>query len=364
MAFEDWILAHARVSSKGHRRITLDDKMAFFQQLATLVSSGVPLVGAIELAARQTQSTRLRSILQEVASRVAAGGSLQAVLGDYREVFEDHWIEVIGTGEVSGKMSAVLCALNEQIRESRETRRKVTGALIYPIILLIVAVAVVALMLWFVVPTFANMFREMNASLPSVTQYVMGASDFLVAYGIYIVVGVIALVVAARQCLRTERGRRRVGAIGLAIPMVGDLVVQSAMYKFALNLALLLKSGVPMLETLSALSTVFRGNPLYRDALLRVQSYVAAGQPLADSLEETGLFTSMMTNMVRVGEESAQLTGVMDQIAPYYKERVQSFITRVTRLMEPAIIVVMGGTIAGLMLAIYMPMFEMAGAVK
>ena len=364
MAFEDWCLAHARISGKQHKRVALDDKMAFFQQLATLVSSGTPLLEAISIAAEQSQSRRLRAILREVAGRVAAGSSLHAVLGDYREIFEDHWIEVVGTGEVSGKMGMVLCELNVQIRESCETRRKVVGALTYPIILLIVAVAVVACMLWFVVPTFANMFREMNAKLPSVTQYVMSASDFIVAYGIYVVLGVVVLAIAISQYLRTDQGRRRIGAIGLVMPTVGDLMIQSAMYRFASNLGLLLKSGVPMLETLASLSTVFRGNPLYRDAILRARTRVAAGQPLADSLEETGLFTSMMTNVVRLGEASAQLPGVMEQIAPYYKEKMHGFIAKVTKLMEPAIIVVMGCTIAGLMLAIYLPMFEMAGAVK
>jgi type IV pilus assembly protein PilC len=364
MALEDWCLAHARTSGKPHKRITLDDKMAFFQQLATLVSSGTPLLEAIGIAAEQSQSTRLRAVLQDIAGRVAAGGSLHAVLGDYRNVFEDHWIEVIGTGEVSGKMAMVLGELNVQIRESCETRRKVVGALTYPIILLIVAAGVVACMLWFVVPTFAAMFREMNATLPSVTQYVMDASDFIVAYGVHIVIGIVAAAVAIRHYLRTDDGRRRVGAIGMAMPMVGDLMIQSAMYRFASNLGLLLKSGVPLLETLSALSTVFRADPLYRDAILRARNRVAAGQPLADSLEETRLFTSMMTNVVRLGEASAQLPGVMEQIAPYYKEKMHGFIAKVTKLMEPAIIIVMGCTIAALMLAIYLPMFEMAGAVK
>jgi type IV pilus assembly protein PilC len=136
------------------------------------------------------------------------------------------------------------------------------------------------------------------------------------------------------------------------------------MYRFASNLSLLLKSGVPMLETLSSLGTVFRTSPIYRDAILQSQNRVAAGQSLADSLEETQLFTDMMTNMVRLGEESAQLAPVMAQIAPYYKERLHGFIAKVTKLMEPGIIVLMGGTIAAIMLAIYIPMFDMAGAVN
>ena len=364
MAFEDWFLARVQTSSKNHKKISLNDKMTFFQQLATLASSGTPLLESIQIASQQTQSTRLREILEEVARHVAAGSSLHAAMTAYRDVFEDHWIELIGIGELSGKMNMVLCDLNEQIRESCETRRKVVGALIYPIILLIVAVLVVAAMLWFVVPTFADMFEEMGTELPGITQFVMNASAFIVSYGIFIVVGAVGIAVAFRQYLKTDLGRRRVGAVGLAAPLVGQLMIQSAMFRFASNLALLLKSGVPILETLSAMSTVFRANPLYRDAILQAQNRVAAGQSLADSLEETGLFTGMMTNMIRIGEESAELAGVMQQIAPYYKEKLNGFITKVTKLMEPGIIVLMGGTIATVMLAIYIPMFDMAGAVN
>ncbi len=364
MALEDWFLARVRVSSKEHRRVTLDDKMMFFQQLATLVSSGTPLMEALQIAAGQSQSTRMREILEEVADRVAAGCSLREVLLDHRDVFEDHWVELIGVGEISGKMGMVLCDLNRQIRDWRQTRRKVSGAMTYPIVLLIVAVLVVVAMLWLVVPTFADMFREMGAELPSVTRFVMSASDFILGYGIYLAVGVVLLVFAFRRYLHSDAGRRRVGAIGLSAPLVGELMVQSAMYRFATNLALLLRSGVPMLETLSALGTVFRTSPVYHEAILHAQRRVAAGQPLADSLEETSLFTTMMTNMVRIGEQSAELAGVMEQIAPYYQERMQGFIAKVTKLMEPAIVVVMGATIAALMLAIYLPMFEMAGNVK
>ncbi len=162
---------------------------------------------------------------------------------------------------------------------------------------------------------------------------------------------------------KTEAGRRLFIGVGIGLPMVGELIVQSAMYRFASNIALLLKSGIPMLETLSVLEGVFQTNPIYRDALARVQNRVAAGRPLAASLEETGLFTTMITNMVRIGEESGQLALVMEQIAPYYKEKMETMIARVTKLLEPIIIMGMGITVAGLMLSIYMPMFEMAGKV-
>jgi type IV pilus assembly protein PilC len=224
-------------------------------------------------------------------------------------------------------------------------------------------VIAVTLMLWLVIPTFAGMFKDLGAELPGMTQFVVDLSDFIVHYGAYIVVAVILVVLAIRKYAKTEVGRRQFIGVGIGIPLVGEVIVMSAMYRFASNIALLLKSGVPMLETLVTLEGVFHTSPVYRDALARVQDRVSAGRPLATSLEETGLFTTMMSNMVHIGEESGQLAAVMEQIAPYYKERMEIMIGRVTKLLEPIIIMGMGVTVAGLMMSIYMPMFEMAGKV-
>ena len=289
------------------------------------------------------------------------GSSFHARGGYYPHVFEHHWIEIIRTGEITGQMGPVLLELNKQIREARETRRKVMGALMYPIILTVVAVTAITVMLWFVVPTFTKMFADIGAKLPGITQFVVDLSNFLVKNGLYLVGGVIVVVFGIRKFMRTESGRRFVGGFALTMPLVGELIVQSAMYRFASNIALLLKSGIPMLESLEVLEGVFQMSPHYRDALIRAQGRVAAGRALATSLEETGLFTSMVTNMVRIGEESGQLASVMEQIAPYYKEKMEALIGKVTKLLEPVIIMGMGVTIAGMMLAIYLPMFEMAG---
>ncbi|NLF07260.1 MAG: type II secretion system F family protein, partial [Pirellulaceae bacterium] len=275
-----------------------------------------------------------------------------------------YWIEVIRTGEITGQMSQVLLELNKQIQDVRATRRKVIGSLTYPAVMIVVAVLAVVAMLWLVVPTFTQMFKDMGAELPGITQFVVDTSDFIVKYGIFMLLGAGAAVAAFRFYARTQTGRRQLTGVGLAIPMVGELIVQAAMYRFASNTALLLKSGIPMLDTLSALEGVFHASPVYREALGRVHSRVAAGRPLGVSLEETGLFTTMISNMVCIGEESGQLPLVMEQIAPYYKEKMESLIAKVTKLLEPFIIMGMGITIAGLMMSIYLPMFEMAGKIS
>jgi type IV pilus assembly protein PilC len=364
MSFEDFVTAHAQVSSKVHPKITVDDKMTFFQQLSTLVSSGTPLHQSLKQAANQGQSKKLNATINDLAARVAAGSSFAAAAAAYPKVFEPYWVEVIRTGEMTGQMGMVLVELNKQIRDSRETRRKVVGSLMYPAILILVAVTAVTIMLWMVVPTFAGMFKDMGAELPAITQFVVDLSNGIVKYGIYAVVTCLVVFFSFKKYMSTERGRKYVGGILMVLPMVGALMVQMAMYRFASNIGLLLKSGVPMIETLTTLSSVFHNTPIYRDAMLRVRGRVASGKPLAAALEETGLFSSLLTNMVRTGEDSGRLAPVMEQIAPYYKEKMEGLVSKVTKLLEPVIIMGMGTTIAGLMLAIYMPMFEMAGKVN
>ncbi|HEX3870277.1 MAG TPA: type II secretion system F family protein [Pirellulales bacterium] len=364
MGFEDSFIAKARVSSNPHKKIKLDDKLTFFTQLSTLVNSGTPLLQAINICSEQNQSLKLREVLRDIATAVAAGSTVNEAAAQHLNVFEHHWIGVIRTGEITGQMGSVLVELNKQIRESRDTRKKVIGSLMYPMILVCVAITAVTVLLWLVVPTFAKMFADMGAELPGMTQFVVDASGFIVKYGLYILVAIVAIAVAIRQYWKTERGRRQFLGVGIGLPMIGELIVMMAMYRFASNIALLLKSGIPMLETMSVLQGVFHQNPIYREAIEDAKAHVSAGRPLAVALEETALFTSMITNMVRIGEESGQLYQVMDTLTPFYKEKMEGLIAKVTKLLEPIIIAGMGVTIAALMLSIYMPMFEMAGKVN
>ncbi|MDA1016264.1 MAG: type II secretion system F family protein [Planctomycetota bacterium] len=364
MSFEAWCLEHSRVGSKRHKSVKLDDQVSFFQQLATLINSGTPLLESILICAQQAQSQRLSECLDVVAEHLMSGSSFSDALRDYPELFSQHWIEVIQTAEVSGQMGPVLVKLNEQIRESRETRRKIVSSLTYPIALLTVAFVVVLVLLWVVVPTFTNMFREMGSELPGITQFIVSLSDGVAIYGPYFIGGVIALVATLKYQLKRDSGRRRIGAIGLATPLVGDLLVQTAMYRFSSNLSLMLKSGVAMLEALGTMRSVFSSNPIYRDAIADVESSVMAGNPLASALEDSGLFTRMMTDMIRVGEASGRLPDVLEELTPYYRDKVNGYIANLTKLIEPCIISVMGVTIAVVMTSIYLPMFEMAGKVS
>ena len=364
MPFEEFVAAHARVSSKAHSGVSIDDKMSFFQMLSTLVCSGTPLLQALRQAGQQSQSKKLRAVLDDIAGRVAAGSSFHGAAASYTRVFEPYWIEVIRTGELSGQMGTVLLELNKQIRESRETRRKITGSLMYPIILIFVAVIAVTVMLWMVVPTFAKMFKDMGAQLPAITQFVVDASDGLVKYGPYAVAGFVAVAVAFRRYSRTEGGKRTIGGLGLITPMIGSLMVQMAMYRFASNIALLLKSGVPMLETLTTISGVYQNNPIYREAMLRAPG-PGRRRPAArrgPGRDRPVRLDAPQHGPHRRGVGPARLRDGAGR--PLLQREDGRAVTKVTKMLEPIIIMGMGSTIAGLMLAIYMPMFEMAGKVN
>ena len=212
LPFEEWVVAHARISKKAHKGAKLEDTLSFFHQLATLVSSGTPLVQALEDRGRPVREHRsCGPFWMRSPAKVSAGSTFHAAAAAFPQVFEFQWLEAIRTGEVTGKMAQVLTELNKQIRESRETKRKVKGALMYPMILTLVAIIAVTVMLWLVVPVFAKMFKDMDAELPGITQFVVDASDAIVKYGHY---GVVAIIVtssfAFKRYMKTDRGRRYV----------------------------------------------------------------------------------------------------------------------------------------------------------
>ena len=355
-----WLMRHVRTASKMHKDIKGDDKLRFFQQLTTLFAAGTPLMESLWVSAAQSQSIKMRSVVRTIAERVAGGLSLHQAAADYPKVFDRQWIEVIKTGEASGKMADVLASLTEHIVAMKEMRGKIISAMIYPIIMLVVAVTAVAVMLWKVVPVFADFFKESGSKLPGITQTVIDMSNFLQEKGLYLIGGVVAVVMALRYYLRTPTGRRIFNQIAITVPVIGDCAVEAYMERFATNMVLLLKSGLPLLEALGSMQGVFHSNVIYREALHVIQQRVGSGTGLATALEEAGLFTTMLVSMVKVGEESGELALVLGQVATYYRRRVEGTLTRITGMIEPIVILGMGVTVAVILTSIYLPMFQMA----
>lgn len=359
----DWLLTRARVSNKRHKGIKSDDIFNMFLQMSTMIQAGMPLMEALTLSGGQTQSIRLGVVMSTIAGKVQNGSTLWAAAAEHPKIFESHWVQVIRTGEISGQIGPLLERLTVNMKESREARGKLISAMIYPSIIFCVAIAALVIMLWFVVPTFTQFFKQTGSTLPAITRAVVALSDFLQHFGIYLVIGVIGSVFGFRYWIHTPSGARTLAAGLMALPVFGEILVQSNMERFATNLALLLRAGMPLLDSLYALNGIFEKSVPYKECLALVQKRVASGGTLAAGLVEVRLFTPILVNLVRVGEESGQLPLVLEQVSAYYKQKVAALAGRITSMIEPCIILGMGVTVACILTAIYLPMFNMGGAV-
>jgi len=359
-AGKSFVQKHIRIASRPHGRIRRTDPPRFLHHLSTLLTAGTPLLEALTIAGHQSQSLKMRQVIRQMTDRVAAGSSLHAAAAGFPNVFRRQWVEVVRTGELSGTLADVLAGLVEHISQSEEIRTKLVSAMIYPCILMGVAVLAVTVMLWKVVPVFAEFFQEFGSKLPAVTQAVIDTSHFLQTHMLELAGGVLGTVLLARWYLRSETGRRLVDRLSLTLPLIGPCVVGVYMERFAGNMALLLKSGLPLMETIVSMQGVFHSSRTYREAMTRVEQRVASGESLAAALAETGLFPSMMISMIHVGEQSGQLVAVLQQVAAHYRRGMQATLERLARCIEPAVILGMGVTIAVILTSIYLPMFQMA----
>ena len=359
-----WTQKHVRTASKMHPRIKSEDKLQFFHHLTTLFAAGTPLLEALQIASKQSQSEKMQSVIHTIAERVAGGASLHEAAADFPKVFDRQWIEVIKTGEASGQLSQVLTALTQYIIDAREMRSRIISALIYPTILLCVAILAIVVMLWKVVPVFADFFTDFDSKLPAITQKVINTSEFLQENGFKLLIGVGVAIFGLRSYLRTEQGKNILDQIILTSPLVGECAVYANMQKFATNTVLLLRSGLPLLETIGSLQGVFHNNTVYRDAMTKIHQRVAGGAGLTVALEESRLFPSMVVSMVKVGEESGELAKVLDQLSAYYSDKVKRVVERLTSSIEPVVILGMGVTVAVILTSIYLPMFQMASGPK
>jgi type IV pilus assembly protein PilC len=350
-----------RLRSKKHKPIKGDDIISFFQQLSTLLTAGTPLLRSLQVAGEQSESEKLIAVLRALAAQVAGGATLNESMQKHPKLFDYQWIEMIKAGERSGRLAETIEELTAYIKVRRAIRGKVVSAMIYPSIMVLVLIGSLIIMLGKVVPTFAEFLEDFGSGLPAITQAVINASEFVQSHAPHLVLGPIVVGVALRYYFRTEGGGRRKEALLIKTPLLGQLSVESTMERFSHNLALLLKSGTPLLEALRIMPELFQSQGVYRPAFAWVYDSVGKGTGLAVSLERTGLFTPLLVNMIRVGEESGTLIPVLEEVATFYRAKVEVLVTRVTGMMEPIIVIFMGVSVGTILLSIYLPMFQMAG---
>ena len=349
-----------RVAIKRHRKAQLPDVLSFFRQLTTLFRSGTPLYQGLLIASEQTESTDMSKIIQSLADGVAGGSNLSDSMRAHPKTFRDEWCEVVRCGELSGELDNVLTRLCEQVEEVQAFRAKISAALFYPVMILFVSIGAVLVMMTLVVPTFKTMFAEFGKELPGPTKALVAISDDLRANaGIY-VLGVVIAVIAFRSWVRTESGRRTWNRFLMSLPIIGDLMVQTAMQKFALNLSNLLAAGVSMLESLDIVRSVYRRNPAYEEVTGRMAQQIGRGATLTQALSSSGLFTSFLVNMTRIGEESGTITEVYAEVARFYRGKVETTVERLASQVETILIIMMSVMVAAVLIALYLPMFELS----
>ena len=346
----------------GRKRVSLRTIAIFNRQLSVMFNAGLPITQAIGILGTQQKDKYFKSVLLEVRKDVEAGSNLSNAMKKHPKVFNDLYTSMIQAGEASGNLDTILLRLSQYVESINKLIGKVKSALTYPIAVIVIAMILTGVLLWKVVPVFQDMFMQMGAELPMLTQIVVDASDFFVANIIWIILFFIGLVFLFRWYYSTFKGRRVIDNIKLKIWIFGELLTKVAVARVTRTLATLLTSGVEIIESMT-ITAKTSGNAIIEDAVLKSRALVQEGKPLWESWEETKRFPYMVTQMVAVGEQTGSLSAMLGKVADFYDEEVDQAVTAIVSLMEPLMIVILGGIVGSVVVAMYLPLFDIIGKV-
>jgi len=349
--------------SFGAQKITDKDVVIFTRQLATMIDAGLPLVQCLEILGSQTDNKTLAKTVTQVRSDVESGATFADALKKHPKVFDNLYVNMVAAGEAGGILDTILQRLAAYMEKFARIKRQIKSAMIYPSVILFVAIAVVALLLVVVVPMLAAMFKEAGQALPLPTRIVIAASDFLKGWGgLALLLSLIGSVVALTQWRKTESGLRTTDSIGLKIPVAGTLITKVSVAKFTRTLGTLLTSGVPILEGLIIVART-AGNKVVEEAILMTRQSVSEGKTLAEPLSKAKVFPPMVNQMIAVGEATGALDNMLNKIADFYDDEVDSAVAALTSMLEPMLMVFLGVTVGFVIIAMYMPIFQMGAMV-
>lgn len=347
----------------GRRKsVALRTIAVFNRQLSVMFNAGLPITQALAILGTQQKDKYFQSVLIEIRRDVEGGANLSNAMKKHPRVFNELYTSMVQAGEASGNLDTILLRLSQYIENITKLVGKVKAAMAYPIAVLLIAFALTGVILWKVVPVFADMFSQMGAELPLPTQIVIGASDFLSANFLFIAIGLVVLVFVFRSYYRTFKGRRVIDRIKLRIWFIGELLIKVSVARVTRTLATLLTSGVEIIESMT-ITAKTSGNAIIEDAVLKSRSLVQEGKPLWESWEETKQFPYMVTQMVSVGEQTGSLSTMLGKIADFYDEEVDQAVSALISLMEPIMILFLGGLVGGVIVAMYLPLFDIIGKV-
>ena len=337
------------------------DIILFARQFSTMIDAGLPIIQCLEILYTQQGNKTFKRMIKEIKEKVEGGATMAEALKRFPKHFDDLFVNMIAAGEAGGILDAILRRLAAYMEKAAKLKAQVKGAMTYPIVTLIIAVAVLGIILVFVIPVFEEMFADFGGELPMPTQIVVTASEIVKSKIVYIIIGIIILGFTARKFYATEKGQDVADNLLLKIPVFGELLRKVAVAKFTRTMGTMLASGVAILEALDIVAKT-AGNRTIEKAIYDVRSGIAEGRTMADPLQESGVFPAMVCQMISVGESTGALDAMLEKIADFYDEEVDQAVDNLTSLIEPFMLVFLGVTIGGLVVAMYLPIFKMAGA--
>ncbi|HKE92333.1 MAG TPA: type II secretion system F family protein [Gemmatimonadales bacterium] len=339
------------------------DVVVFTRQFATMINAGLPLVQALDILAQQTENKTLAGVTRQVVYDVESGQTLADALRKHPKAFSDLYVNMVAAGEAGGILDTILQRLAQFLEKNDAIVRKVKGAMVYPGVILTVAVVAVAVLLIFVIPTFQNMFASVNLELPLPTRIVIGASNVLKSYW-WAIIGVIGIgVFAITRYYKTAPGRLQIDGLLLRFPVLGDVLRKSAVSRFTRTLGTLISSGVSILDGLEITART-AGNMVIHNAVMESRQSIASGDTISAPLQRSKVFPPMVISMIAVGEQTGGLDEMLSKIADFYDEEVDAAVGTLLSLMEPIMIVVLGVIVGGMVVAMYLPIFDMVNAVQ
>ena len=344
-------------------RVSKKTLAVFTRQFSTMLNAGLPLLSCLEILGKQTEKPAFRRILSDVRSDVESGLSLADALRRQPRVFDNLYVNMVESGEIGGALDVILVRLSTYLEKSVALQRKIKSAMIYPVIIMIVAVFAIAAMLIFVIPVFAKMFEGTGHKLPALTQLVISMSNIAKVWALPFVIIAIALFTIIRRWHKTTAGAKTIDPIILKFPVFGDLLRKQSIGRFSRTLSTLLSSGVPIIDALE-ITARSSGNYVIEEAILRARTSIKGGENIADPLSKTAVFPPMVTQMIAIGEASGGLDDMLSKVADFYDAEVDAAVENLTSALEPIIMVFLGGIVGFLLISMYLPIFQLAGTIS
>ena len=342
-------------------KVTKKDLMVFTRQFSTMIDAGLPLVQGLTILAEQSENPTFKAVLKEITKDVEGGSTLAEAMKKHSKIFDTLFVNLVAAGEMGGMLDTILRRLAQFIEKAEKLKSQIKGAMTYPIVVMAIAFIVIAVILVFVIPVFEDMFKSFGSALPTPTQIVVNMSRFLKSNIHWVIIALIALIYGFKRYRDTAAGKKVTDSLFLKLPVFGNLLKKTAVARFTRTLGTMISSGVPILDALEIVAKT-AGNVVIEEIIYEVRGSIAEGQTIAEPLSENDIFPGMVIQMIAVGEATGALDSMLEKIADFYDEEVDAAVAALTSMLEPLLMLFLGGSIGGLVIAMYLPIFEMASA--